>query len=380
MTNSQLIKLSARLAALLLILTACSEQTETGTSHSPSPGREEIIQPPISILDHPGLARRIGTEIADAVEKALPSVVVVRTESIRSQPARDSLWGYLLSVPRRELGQGSGVIITPEGYILTCNHVVLDAREIEVILHDGTAYPAELIGRDIKSDLAVLKIEGTGEEFIPLPPADSDRVRVGEFAVAIGSPFALSGSVTIGIISQKGRSVGLLPYEDFIQTDASINPGNSGGPLIDVDGRLIGINDAITTAGPLSRGNLGIGFAVPSNLAMDIAHAIIKEGAYRRPRIGIMLGQLSPARARKFLDRNSGVFIDFVFINSPAEKARLMPGDIIIKVDDNPVNTIREVQRAVIKHQLNEPVILTINREGEEKAVTVYTGQGSEYE
>ena len=136
----------------------------------------------------------------------------------------------------------------------------------------------------------------------------------------------------------------------------------------------------VTTAGPLSRGNLGIGFAVPSNLAMDIAHAIIKEGAYRRPRIGIMLGQLSPARARKFLDRNSGVFIDFVFINSPAEKARLMPGDIIIKVDDNPVNTIREVQRAVIKHQLNEPVILTINREGEEKAVTVYTGQGSEYE
>ena len=380
MTNGHLLKLSARLSVLLLILTACSEQTETEATPSPAPARGEITQPPTSILDPPGLARRIGTEIADAVEKALPSVVVVRTESIRYQLARDSLGGHLFSIPRRKSGQGSGVIIAPEGYILTCNHVVLNAREIEVILHDGTVYPAELIGRDSESDLAVLKIEGDGEVFIPLPPADSDQVRVGEFAVAIGAPFALSGSVTIGIVSQKGRAVGLLPYEDFIQTDASINPGNSGGPLIDIDGRLIGINNAITTAGPLSRGNLGIGFAVPSNLAMDIANAIIKEGSYRRPRIGIMLGQLSPAEARKLLDRNSGVFIDSVFINSPAERAGLMPGDIIIKVDDNPVNTIREVQRAIIKHQLNEPVILIINREGEEKTVTVYTGRSSEYE
>jgi S1-C subfamily serine protease len=380
MTTGHQYKFSIYLTVLLLFLAACGREPKGRQSHPPPPARKEVIQPPTSILNQPGLARLIGTEIADAVEKALPSVVVVRTKSISSQPARDSLWTYLLSDPRPESGQGSGVIITAEGYILTCNHVVLDAGEIEVILHDGTKYSAELIGRDRESDLAVLKIEGDGGEFIPLPPADSDLVRVGEFAVAIGAPFALSGSVTIGIVSQKGRSVGLLPYEDFIQTDASINPGNSGGPLIDVDGRLIGINDAITTAGPLSRNNLGIGFAVPSNLAMDIATAIIKEGSYRRPRIGIMLGQLSPAAARKLLDRNSGVFIDSVFIDSPAKKAGLIPGDIIIKVDDNPVNTIREVQRAVIKHQPDEPVILTINREGEEKTVTVYTSRASEGE
>ena len=182
------------------------------------------------------VARKIGEEIADAIEKVMPSVVVVRTEAIHHHISRDTFWGYLYSVPRRLVGQASGVIISKDGYVLTSNHVIQNAQEIEVVLHDGTLYSARLIGRDEATDLAVLKIDAEGITFAPIEAADSDEVRVGELAVAIGSPFSLSSSVTIGIISQKGRSIGLLPYEDFIQTDASINPGNSGGPLVDVEG------------------------------------------------------------------------------------------------------------------------------------------------
>lgn len=197
----------------------------------------------------PGVARQLGREIAAAVEKVMPAVVVVRTEAVLYLVAQDRFRGWLYEIPRRLAGQGSGVIFRPDGHILTCHHVVDGAQQIEVALHNGTLYPARLVGSDPESDLAVLKIEPPPGGFPTVEAADSDAVRIGEFAIAVGSPFSLASSVTLGIVSQKGRSVGLLPYEDFIQTDASINPGNSGGPLVDVDGRLIGINDAITTAG-----------------------------------------------------------------------------------------------------------------------------------
>lgn len=322
----------------------------------------------------PGPVRRLGDEIAAAVERVLPSVVVVRTEAVSYQFARDSWWGHIYSLPRRLAGQGSGVIIAPDGHVLTCHHVISEAEEIEVVLNDGTLYPARLVGCDPSSDLAVLKIEGEKKDFAAIEAADSDRVRVGEFAVAIGSPFALSGSVTPGIVSQKGRSVGLLPYEDYIQTDASINVGNSGGPLVDIEGRMIGINNAITTAGPLARGNLGIGFAVPSNLAMEVARGLIERGRYDRPRLGVRLGQLNPAAAYRILGEETGVFIDSVLPGSPAEEAGVLDGDIILAIDGEAVTTIVEVQQAVLKHDFDEPVAVKVLRRGRERTVIVRTG------
>ncbi len=289
--------------------------------------------------------------------------------------ARDSWWGRLYTIPRRLAGQGSGGIITPEGHVLTCHHVIAEAEDIEVVLRDGTLYPARLVGSDPASDLAVLKIEEGEGDFTPIEAGDSEGVRVGEFAIAVGSPFALSGSVTLGIVSQKGRSVGLLPHEDYIQTDASINVGNSGGPLVDIDGRMIGINNAITTAGPQARGNVGIGFAVPSNLAIEVARELIEQGKYDRPRLGVMLGQLNPSTAYRLLGERSGVFIDSVLPGSPAEEAGLRDGDIIIDIDGEEVTTIVEVQQAVIRRDFDEPVEVTVLRRGRERTITVRTGR-----
>jgi S1-C subfamily serine protease len=189
----------------------------------------------------PNAARMFGNAIADVVEKTMPSVVVVRTETVKNRYARDWLFGYVYKIPERLAGQGSGVIINDDGYILTNNHVIDDASSVEVVLNDGTKLPAEIIGRDPHTDLSVLRILETDElQVAAVEIGDSDELRVGEFVIALGSPFSLASSVTLGIVSQKGRSIGMLPFEDFIQTDAAVNQGNSGGPLLDVDGRLVG--------------------------------------------------------------------------------------------------------------------------------------------
>jgi len=375
LNNIKAIHLLFLLSTGLSLIAGCGEPGGTVPGR---PVREQTAGPtpaPLAESRRPGPLRRLGDEIADAVDRVLPAVVVVRTEAVRYQLTRDSWWGGLYSIPRRLAGQGSGVIVTSEGHVLTCHHVIAEAEEIEVVLSDGTLYPARLIGNDPASDLAVLKIAGEGEAFTPIEAADSDRVRVGEFAVAIGSPFALSGSVTLGIVSQKGRSVGLLPYEDFIQTDASINVGNSGGPLVDIEGRMIGINNAITTAGPLARGNLGIGFAVPSNLAMEVARALIAEGSYRRPRLGVLLGKLNPGAAYRLLGRERGVWIDSVLEGSPAEEAGLQGGDVIVALDGERVETILEVQQAVIRRGFADPIEVTVLRRGREETITVRAGR-----
>lgn len=351
---------------MLFFSSGCSERKDNnGLPEAEPGGREEFA------LDKPELiARKIGAEIANAVEKAMPSVVVVRTEETRYLVGQDLFWRHFYRIPRRLAGQGSGVIISSAGHVLTCNHVIRNAQEIEVVLPDGTPYPASFVGEDNVSDLAVLKID-SNEKFIPIESADSDKVRIGEFVVAIGSPFSLSSSVTVGIISQKGRAIGLLPYEDFIQTDAPINPGNSGGPLVDVEGRLVGINSAIQTSGSDYRGNIGIAFAIPSNLAMDVATSIITKGYYERPRLGIIAGQLNPSQSQIILGRKSGVFVDTVFRNSPAAEVGLEEGDIIKEVDGKIIKSIADLQRSIIKHQIGEPVKLVIIRGTQEMNVTV---------
>ncbi len=300
----------------------------------------------------PNAARLFGNAIADVVEKSMPSVVVVRTESRQFRVARDMFFGFLYKIPERLAGQGSGVIISKDGYVLTNHHVVQEADAVEVVLNDGTKLPARIIGRDPHTDLAVLKIDAPDHKFIPMEVGDSDTLRVGEFVIALGSPFSLASSVTLGIVSQKGRSIGLLPFEDFIQTDAAVNKGNSGGPLMDVDGRLVGINTVIQTAG-MSQGNIGISFSVPVNLAMNVADSIIRTGRWERPWIGIMM--------RETL---GGVRVMEVIGNSPASRGDLRVGDIIRQVDGKPVATASDVQKNIFNRRIGDPARVRVEREG----------------
>jgi len=314
-----------------------------------------------SLAASPNVARELGNAFADAVDRVMPSVVVVRTEATVYRVARDLFFGQIYGIPERLAGQGSGVIISKDGYVLTSKHVIQNAEQIEVVLHDGTKYAAQLVGHDPMSDLAVLKIRAPADAgFKAIVPGDSDNIRVGEFAIAIGSPFSLNSSVTVGIVSQKGRSVGLLPYEDFIQTDASINPGNSGGPLIDVDGRMIGINAMIQTGGPYSQGNIGIGFAVPVNLAMRVAESLISSGKMERPWLGLDLRSLDKTDGAE-----GGVLVGEVFSNTPAMRSGVARGDVIVKIDEQPVYETRDVQRWVFKHRVGETVKLEVRREGQ---------------
>ncbi len=312
----------------------------------------------------------------------MPSVVVIRTAATVYHAAQDLFFGNVYGIPERLAGQGSGVIISKDGHVLTSHHVIQNAQEIEVALSDGTKYPAKLVGRDPLTDLAVLKIQApAGTAFTPIEPGDSDKLRVGEFAIAIGSPFSLNSSVTVGIVSQKGRSVGVLPYEDFIQTDASINPGNSGGPLVDADGRMVGINSIIQTGGPYSRGNIGIGFAVPANLAMRVADSLIRTGSAERPWVGIQLREMNdPLTQRLLVTKEPGVLVGDVIPNAPAAKCGVLKGDVITRVDDQPVTDVRNVQRLIFRRGVGETVKLEIARGEEKKVFEIITEQMPPFE
>ena len=309
----------------------------------------------------PNAAKVFGTAVADVVERVMPAVVVVRTEATRYRVAQDWYYG-LYRIPERLAGQGSGVIINKDGYVLTNRHVVDGAQEIEVVLNDGTKHPAELIGEDVQIDLAVLRIKGGKQLHFPfLAPGNSDALRVGEFVMALGSPFSLSSSVTLGIVSQKGRAIGALPYEDFIQTDAAVNRGNSGGPLVDLDGQLVGINTMIQTAG-YSEGNIGISFAIPVNLAMTVAGAIMKDGAWKRPWIGIMMEESA-----------RGVTVARVVPGGPADQAGLQAGDLILSVNGAATPSPRAVQRAILGGQAGDQLKLAVEQQGKAREVTLKT-------
>ncbi len=310
----------------------------------------------------PNPLRAFGDHIADVVEQVLPSVVVIRTEAIRYHLGRDFFFGQLYRIPERTEGQGSGVIISRDGHVLTSNHVVDRARQIEVVLDDGRVFPGELVGGDPHTDLAVVRIvtDDPSPTFLPIEFGNSDKVRVGEVVIAIGSPYNLHGTVTMGIVSQKGRVIGMLPYEDFIQTQAPINPGNSGGPLVDADGRMVGINAAIHRGGARAAGNIGIGFAVPANLAMRVARSVMDTGTIEHPWIGVLM---------QIVD--DGVGVEEVFRDSPAESAGIQRGDVITHVNGRPITSPLEVRRAVFQHTEDAAVQVSVNRNGERKDLYV---------
>ncbi|MFO1500902.1 MAG: DegQ family serine endoprotease [Verrucomicrobiota bacterium] len=268
----------------------------------------------------------------------------------------------------KQLGLGSGVVVSKDGYILTNNHVVENADEVKVGLNDGRELVAKVVGTDSKTDIAVLKVDAS--DLSPLPLADSDKIEVGDIVLAVGNPFAIGQTVTSGIISATGRAMAGLAYEDFIQTDAAINPGNSGGALVDAEGRLIGINTAILSR---SGGNQGIGFAIPSNLAKSVMENLISHGRVIRGYMGLYPQDVTPALAKEFNlpQQSSGALVGEVKPKSPAEKAGIVNGDIITEFNGKAVKDARHLRLQVAQTAPGAKVPLKVLRDGESKSLEV---------
>jgi len=270
---------------------------------------------------------------------------------------------------------GSGVIVdAAQGYVLTNSHVVENATSIEVTTKDNRRFRAKLIGRDGDTDVAVLQIQGSTLTAVPF--GDSDRLQVGDFVLAIGNPFGLGQTVTSGIVSALGRSgLGIEGYEDFIQTDASINPGNSGGPLVDLQGRLVGINTAILAPGG---GNIGIGFAVPINMARRVMDQLIRYGAVKRGRIGVAIQDLTPDLAQAMsTSYNNGAVIARVEPGSPADRAGLRSGDLVLAVNGVAVRSGTQLRNVIGLSRIGDAVQLTVVRGGTERSVEVRIEQAT---
>ena len=260
---------------------------------------------------------------------------------------------------------GSGFIIDDQGYIVTNNHVIEDADQIKVILSDDKEFDAELVGRDSKTDLALIQIKGA-RDLAPLPLGNSDDLKVGTWVVAIGSPFGLEQTVTAGIVSAKGRIIGSGPYDDFIQTDASINPGNSGGPLLNMDGEVVGINTAIIASGQ------GIGFAIPINLARGIIDQLKDKGEVTRGWLGVGIQDLTPELADYYgLNAEDGVLVTQVFEGDPADKAGIRVNDVILRVDGKSVATGRELSGTIANTPVGHKTKIELIRDGKKETVAV---------
>jgi Do/DeqQ family serine protease len=271
-------------------------------------------------------------------------------------------------IERETQATGSGVIVdAQQGYVLTNSHVVENATSIEVTTKDNRRLKAKLIGRDPETDIAVLQIPSGG--LTALPMGDSDRLQVGDFVLAVGNPFGLGQTVTSGIISALGRSPGIEGYEDFIQTDASINPGNSGGPLVDLQGRIVGINTAIVAP---SGGNVGIGFAVPINMARQVTDQLTRYGEIKRGRIGVAIQDLTPDIAQALGTKyTQGAVIARVEPGSAAERAGLRTNDLVVAVNGAPMRSGTELRNRVGLTRIGDEVQLTVDRGGSERSVSV---------
>jgi serine protease Do len=292
----------------------------------------------------------------------------------RSQPQNPSRRGREApGIPQR--GMGSGMILDKEGHILTNNHVVRDVDQIKVQLADDREFPAEVVGTDPMSDVAIIKIKGKVPDNLPIVRiGDSSKLQVGDWVLAIGAPFGLKQTVTAGIISATGRSdMGIEDYEDFIQTDAAINPGNSGGPLVNMDGEVIGMNTAIATQ---SGQFAGVGFAIPINMAKNYFPALMKGGSVERGYLGVVIQDISDALAKQFnLPDRRGALVSQVSAGSPAEKAGIKSGDVITKINSEPVENTRDLRKRVSMAEPGTKVDLGVRRGGSDTTVNVTIGK-----
>ncbi len=337
----------------------------------------------LAILAVPAVARPAPDSFADLADKLLPTVVNISTsQTLKAagpklslpdlppgSPLEDLFKDFLQNnraLPRHVTSLGSGFIIDPTGYVITNNHVIADADQITVTLNDGTSLPARLVGRDEKTDLALLKVKPAR----PLPATrlgDSDRARVGDWVIAIGNPFGLGSTVTAGIISARNRDINAGPYDDFIQTDAPINRGNSGGPLFDMDGNVVGVNSAIFSP---TGGSVGIGFSIPSNLVKVIVGQLKQYGAARRGWVGVSIQQITPEIAQGMgLPSSAGALISGVDAGGPAAKAGLKNGDVVIAFDNKQIQDNRVLPRIVADTPAGKTVNVEILRDGRKQSV-----------
>ncbi len=316
--------------------------------------------------------------LAPMLERVTPAVVNIATEGRIRQNMNplfaDPFFRRFFNVPeqpieRKTSSLGSGVIVDAKrGLVLTNNHVIANAEQITVTLRDGRSLEAEVVGTDPETDVAVIKVPA--ENLTAIATTNSDDINVGDFVVAIGNPFGLGQTVTSGIVSALSRSgLGIEGYEDFIQTDASINPGNSGGALVNLRGELVGINTAIFSQ---SGGNIGIGFAIPINMAMSIMDQLLETGEVKRAFLGVSMQDITPELAEAFqLGRQSGAIINQVLDGSPADKAGIQPGDIILSVDGKKIKRAIDLRNRVGLLPVGSKVNMNILRDGKEKRLTV---------
>ncbi len=371
--------------SLALVATPSCERSQKASAQGVSPQQSSGLTNPA----HAAVLQPGGQSIADVAAKVTPSVVNVFTQKAAKQgrgPTQspffsDPFFRFFFDQPgrgprepsnKREQSLGSGVILSADGVIVTNNHVVSQAEKIRVVLKDGREMEAKLVGADPKSDVAVLRVDA--KDLPAIPVADSSKIRIGELVLAIGNPFGLGQTVTMGIISAVGRAnMGITDYEDFIQTDAAINPGNSGGALVTMDGHLVGINTAIVSR---TGGYQGVGFAIPSQMAMQVKDAILRDGKVVRGWLGVAIQDVNEELAKSLeVTARVGVLVSDVPPESPAGKAGIKRGDVITAIDGVKTNDSAHLRNLVALAGKGKKIRVELRREGKEKSFDVTLGE-----
>ena len=361
------------LLSLLFIAMSCSKPVENAKkSEEQKEQTQQMSQE--ELKKHTKNAVETQDAFVQVYKNTKDSIVNIRTKKTVTvntyNPLEELLFGRSGGVEKRESGAlGSGFVVSEDGYIVTNNHVVSNADEIFVKFSDGREYKTKLIGTSPEVDIAVLKIEAN-EKFKPLEFSDSDKIEIGQWAIAFGNPMGLNDSMTVGVISAAGRSsLGIEEIENFIQTDAAINQGNSGGPLIDINGKVIGVNTAILST---SGGSVGLGFAIPSNLASVVKDSIIATGKFEKPYIGVYLNNLDSEKIKALnIKSTNGVLIAKVVADGPAARAGIQANDVIVAVNGKAVNSAGAFIGELAAKKVGETVELSVIRNSQTVKIRV---------
>ncbi|MEW5737570.1 MAG: DegQ family serine endoprotease [Myxococcota bacterium] len=392
---STVIRLAVTALSLTFAAAACLSSQRTSDAGArkedlPSRVTAALLPAPAFAQTGSGPGKTADVVLADVAERVVPSVVNISSEKVVRETGgppdfgplqNDPFFRHFFGLPegggqpreRREHSLGSGVIVSDKGVVLTNNHVIENADQIRVGLSDGREFEATIVGRDPDSDLGVLQLKGEVKDLRPLPFGDSSVLRLGDVVLAVGNPFGVGQTVTMGIVSAKGRaSVGIVEYEDFIQTDAAINPGNSGGALVNMRGELVGINTAILSR---SGGYQGIGFAIPVNMARPIMEGILSRGRVLRGWLGVAIQEVTPQLKEAFaLTEGTGILVSDVTADGPAAKAGLKRGDVILSLDGQKVESTARFRNAIAMAGPDKEVTLEVLRDGARRTVKVKLG------
>jgi len=362
------------LLSMLFLVLSCSNKTGNNSESANSTTEQQKTVSPEELKKYTKNAAQTQDAFVGVHNSVKDSIVNIRTKKTVTvntyNPLEELLYGRSGGQEKRESGSlGSGFVVSKDGYVVTNNHVIDGADEIYVKFSNGREYRTKLVGTSPEVDIAVLKID-SNETFKPLEFANSDQVQIGQWSIAFGNPLGLNDSMTVGIVSAAGRSsLGIEEIENFIQTDAAINQGNSGGPLIDITGKVIGVNTAIYSQ---SGGSVGIGFAIPANLVTTVKDSIIATGEFEKPYIGIYLGNLDADKVKALnLKSSNGVFIAGTVPNGPAAAAGITKNDIITAVDGKEVNSAGAFVGEIAAKKVGQSVKLTISRNGKTSEVSV---------